>query len=127
MRRFTSATESKYSHHNAPASTIAATSAVQPPAVSTCCAAPDWPASTSTSPSRMIRKSPKRSAKWCASSASAGSAGASSLQSCLSRARRVAWRSSFSIAPDSSAIPITHRTYGNGSGTHAETRNKAAE
>ena len=62
-RRLTSATESKYSHHSAPASTIAATSAVQPPVVSTCSAAPDWPASTITSPSRMIRNSPKRSAK----------------------------------------------------------------
>ena len=62
-RRFMSATESKYSHHSAPASTIAATSAASRPWCSTCGAPPDWPASTITSPSRMIRKSPKRSAK----------------------------------------------------------------
>ena len=69
--RLTSAAESKYTHHSAAASSI--TAMIGPTSSPTGA----WPASTITSPSRMIRNSPKRSAKWCGSSRSAGSSGAS--------------------------------------------------
>ena len=59
-RRFTSAAASKYSHHSPAARIIAATSAAHSAVVS----AGAWPASTRTSPRRMIRNSPNRSAKW---------------------------------------------------------------
>ena len=61
--RLISATESKYSHHSAAASSIAATSAAHPLVVATSASIDPWPASTTTSPSRMIRNRPNRSAK----------------------------------------------------------------
>ncbi len=75
----------------------------------------------------MIRNSPKRSAKWCASSASAGSLGANAARSCSRRARCAAWRSSASIAPDSTLIAIAHSRYTNGSGVTIEIANSAAD
>ena len=62
-RRLMSAAASKYSHQSAAAKIIAATSAAQPSNVATCPSIAACPASTTTSPSRMITNSPKRSAK----------------------------------------------------------------
>src|SRR5690348_1431571 len=54
----TSAAESKYTHHSAAASAIAATRTAQSPLVGLP-SRDTWPASTTTSPSRMIRKQPE--------------------------------------------------------------------
>jgi hypothetical protein len=103
-----SAAASKYSHHNAAAITIAAASAAQPATLSTWSSTEACPAEMTTSPSRMMRKRPNRSAKWCASSRSAGSTGVKVASSRSRRRPRFASRSSVSSAPDSAAIAIAH-------------------